>query len=80
MFRRLAVGIWWSSAHGAITDGVGGILMWTQAAVSLEGEEVKIGSMLSFSIAPFAVDGAYQKVAGFSIMMTWISGCLLALT
>lgn len=54
--------------------------MWTQAAASPEGEEVKIGSMLSFTIVPFAVDGFYQMVAGFSIMMTWIPGFLLALT
>lgn len=55
MSRRLALGIWWSSSHG--------VLMRPQAAASPEGEEAKIGTMLSFSIVPFAVDGFYQMVA-----------------
>lgn len=41
---------------------------------------MKIGSMLPVSIVPFAVDGFYQMVVSFSIMMTWILGFLLALT
>lgn len=45
---------------------VGVVLMWTQAAASPERQEVKMGSVHPFSIAPFAVDGAYQMVAGFS--------------